>query len=445
MVNTAHNPVMHVALIHSRQDKAGVNIRNQIVALLDQNYHHGDRSYEFFEVESRLIHADGIDRKILCDLVIFLSRHSSVNPVPVLTVHVTGNFREAELGGKIRTLAPAAPGMMQAVLRELSGRCPSGYRTAYEVTHHGPTDICHPSFFVEIGSTEKEWTDEHAGKAVAESILAAEISSPPPIPLIGFGGNHYAARQTEIAWTTRGAFGHIAHSREVSKLDAAMIRQMAERTGAVAAYVDKKALKKEELAHLFPLLEASGIVRLSETEIAGLRGLSVKAYREARELAGSLIPGARCHVHALTGDPDLVGMRIDPALLAETLKAGEKTFLHNLDLLPLIHVSGADSRPVPLFITSEEKRSGIINDLNTLCVKIIRKKETTVTEGDHLIIQRVRFDPEKARDQGVPPGPLFGKLAEGRSVEVSGRVITPAMVSTGSEIRIHIPGLENIA
>ena len=37
-----------------------------------------------------------------------------------------------------------------------------------------------------------------------------------PVPLIGFGGTHYATRETEIALTSRGAFGHIAHTREVA-------------------------------------------------------------------------------------------------------------------------------------------------------------------------------------------------------------------------------------
>ena len=65
--------------------------------------------YEFIEVDERLIHAEHIDAQIDADLIIFLSRHYSVNPVPVLTVHVTGNFGTAEVGGTARTLAPAAP------------------------------------------------------------------------------------------------------------------------------------------------------------------------------------------------------------------------------------------------------------------------------------------------------------------------------------------------
>ena len=37
-----------------------------------------------------------------------------------------------------------------------------------------------------------------------------------------------------------------------------------------------------------------------------------------------------------------------------------------------------------------------------MCVKIIRSKEITATEKDTLIIRKVRFDPHKARELGVP-------------------------------------------
>jgi D-aminoacyl-tRNA deacylase len=173
--------------------------------------------------------------------------------------------------------------------------------------------------------------------------------------------------------------------------------------------------------------------------------LAFETYRAAREIAASASTGARCHVHALSGSCGLAEVPIDPVLLSETLKADERTFLKDLDKLPVIHVTGPDNRLLPIFITSADNRTGIINDLNTLCVKIIRIKEITATERDRLIIKRIRFDPVKAREYGIPAGPLYRELAEGRPVEAGGRVVTPAMVSTGSEIRIRIPGLENIA
>jgi D-aminoacyl-tRNA deacylase len=435
---------MKVALINSRQDKAGVNIRHHIEEILDTYQTSGmrvqDRTWQFIEVDERLINAEHIDENLDAELIIFLSRHYSVNPVPVLTVHVTGNFGTADVGGDPRTLAPAAPHMMQATLRALSKYCPEGYRVSYEVTHHGPTGLSLPSFFVEIGSSEKEWTDPIAGRAVAESVLSACPVN--PVPLIGFGGTHYATRETEIALTSRGAFGHIAHTREVPGLDEEMVRAMIAQSGAVAAYIDRKALNREELKKLTGMLKQIAFLQLSESEIKAIGHLSWETYRAVREMAEQACAGARCYIHDLKGEGTLCRIRINPELLNETIKSDERFFIENLNALGVVHLSNQDNRLLPEFITFEEHSSRIINDLNTLCVKIIRSKEITATEKDTLIIHKVRFDPRKARELGVPSGPAYKHLVSGQSVEVNGRWITPAMVSSCSEINIHIPGLE---
>jgi D-aminoacyl-tRNA deacylase len=438
---------MRVALVNSRQDKAGVNIRHHIEQLLaadpDSRWQEQGRTYEFFETEERLIHAEGVDEQIDADLVIFLSRHSSVNPVPVLTVHVTGNFGVAELGGSARTLVTAAPVMMQATLRALAKHCPEGYRVSYEVTHHGPTALHHPSFFVEIGSTEKEWIDPAAGQAVAEAVLdAVPIHA---VPLVGFGGTHYAVRQTEIALTSRGAFGHIAHTREIAGLDKAMIRGMQEQSGAVAAYIDRKAIDREVFNTLSVMLDQLAIPRFSESEIAAMGHLSWDTYQAVRAMAEQVSPGARCYIHDLKGEGPLILFRANPVLIAETAKSDEPGLIKNLDKLPVVHLSTQDNRLLPEFITYTEHSSQIINDLNTLCVKIIRNKEITATESDHLIITKVRFDPKKAHELGVPPGPAYKQLASGQSIAINGQEITPAMVSLRSETDIHIPGLEKFS
>jgi D-aminoacyl-tRNA deacylase len=434
---------MKVALVNSREDKAGQNIRHHIEQLLDTGIvtsrEHG-RTYEFFDVAGRLIHAEGVDKDIDADLVIFLSRHASTNPVAVLTVHVTGNFGNAELGGTPRTLAPAAPAMMQATLRALARHCPEGYRVSYEVTHHGPTGITHPSFFVEIGSTEKEWTDPAAGRAVAEAVLGATPIH--AVPLIGFGGTHYAARETEITLSSRGAFGHIAHTREVAQLDGPMVRQMVEKSGAVAAYIDRKALDRHSLEQLTGILDAIPVFRLSESEIAAMGHIPWDVYCSAKEHAREISNGSRCFIHALEGEGVLTEVSIDPVLLFETVKADEPGFVKGLCGLPIIHLSTHDNRILPVFLTYENHSSLIINALNTLCVKIIRSNEITTTENDYLTIRKVRFDPAKARERGVQPGPAYKRLASGEAVEQDGLVITPDMVASVHEIKVHIPGLE---
>jgi len=170
--------------------------------------------------------------------------------------------------------------------------------------------------------------------------------------------------------------------------------------------------------------------------------LSWETYRKVRVMAEQVCPGARCYVHNLQGEGTLCHVRINPELLNETIKSDEPLFIKNLDALGVVHLSTQDNRLLPEFITFEEHSSQIINDLNTLCVKIIRSKEIIATEKDSLIIHKVRFDPQKAREFGVPQGPVYKHLAAGQAIEINGRLITPEMVSSRSEITIRIPGLE---
>jgi len=434
---------MKVALINSRSDPAGCNIRQNIEQYLSKNdVQPRRRTYNFFEIEGRLIHAENVDADIDADLVIFLSRHSSMKPVPVLTIHATGNFGEAELGGNPRTLATAAPAMMQATLRGLSRYCPDNYRVSYEVTHHGPTGLCHPSFFVEIGSTEQEWTDPVAGDAVAKAVLNAAPCD--PIPLIGIGGTHYAPRQTAIALSTRGAFGHIASSpRQIELLDCGMVKAMAEKSGSVAAFIDRKAVPHCDLERIGKILDFLKIIRLSESEITSLGSLSWETYLKIRDLAAQVCRGARCIVHALDGSGPLTVISVDPVLFSEAKKCDEPALLMGFQELPLAHLTDENNVMLPHFVSFCRDSVRLINALNTLCVKIIRNRERTATEKDFLIIRKVRFDPGKARELGVPVGPAYRQLAEGQAVEVNGQVITPDRVSVTTETRIHIPGLEN--
>lgn len=397
-------------------------------------------SLAFHEIDGRLIHADGIDRDHPSDLILFISRHTSRDPAPVLTVHVTGNLAGAELGGKPLSLPPACPALMQAVLRELRARAPEGYAVSYEATHHGPTELSTPSLFAEIGSTAVEWEDALAGRAVAESILAARPIN--AVSLVGFGGNHYAARQTEIGCSSRGAFGHIAHSREVAALDEKMVRMMVERSRAVAAYIDRKALGPGDLSRLDGILGGIGLPVLSEGEILSLGGMEWPSYLAVRTLALTVHPGSRCHPQnlAVVRNPSVV--ELDPALVTEAAKADEGGLIAGLAPLPVVRLSGGGRRVLPLFITDEEERAGVIHGLINLCVKIIIERQDAAVEGDRLIIRRFRFDPGKARELGVPKGPLFGRLSAGGAISLDGRVITPSMVETARVTEIHIPGLE---
>lgn len=45
----------------------------------------------------------------------------------------------------------------------------------------------------------------------------------------------------------------------------------------------------------------------------------------------------------------------------------------------------------------------------------------------------------KAKNLGIPSGPLYSELMAGKPVEVGDSVIYPEMVMTETEKRIHIP------
>ncbi len=434
---------MRIALINSKVDAAGVNIRNHLQAVLADGGPWPlaeQHTLVFHEVDGRLIYQDRIDDAVDADLIIFISRHSSVQPVPALTVHVTGNYGTADLGGEPGMLAPAAPAWMHTVLRNLSVRAPEGYRVSYEVTHHGPTALSTPSFFVEIGSTAAEWADPAAGRAVAGSILSAAPEE--TINLIGFGGTHYAVRQTGIALSSRGAFGHIAPARQTGALDAALIRRMQEASRAVAAYIDKKSLSTGEAGRIERMLDDAGFLLLSESEILEASCLEWATYLRVRSLAETIAPGSRIRIHGLAGQGNPVPVGIIPDLVEETLKSNKEGFLAALNDLPVASLSKGSKEVLPTFIGFMDTSSRLASDITTLCVNLLLICENAVIDGDHLVLRKVRFDPEKARTLGIPKGPLFSMLAGGKAVEIEGRRITPDTVQTTSVKRIPIPGLE---
>ena len=136
-----------------------------------------------------------------------------------------------------------------------------------------------------------------------------------------------------------------------------------------------------------------------------------------------------------TGEEVPVTVSINPDLIAFAVKANKPGFIRGLEGLPVVHISSFENRLLPVFVTYSQYSSQIINALNTLCVKIIRSKEITATEKDFLIIHKVRFDPQKARNLGITAGPAYKQLAAGRPVEINGQVFTPAMVASERDNR----------
>ena len=201
------------------------------------------------------------------DLVVYLSKHRSESGRPSLTVHPIGNPGTAEFGGQPGNLVPAAARWMTAALRGLRREARGlPFEVTFEATHHGPY-LEAPTFYIEQGSTDLEWKDPEAARAIGRVLLNLEPTDDPIG--IGLGGGHYMPRQTDLALTKRIAFGHLLPSYvlDASALD--RVDRAAKRTpGARIAYVHRKSLAKPLLRMIEGRLESLGVRIIREADLA---------------------------------------------------------------------------------------------------------------------------------------------------------------------------------
>ncbi|KKG08757.1 D-aminoacyl-tRNA deacylase [Methanosarcina sp. 2.H.A.1B.4] len=233
-----------------------------------------DGKFRLVDIEEIHVFQDRLDKKLEAaglpaSLIIFASKHRSKEEINSLTVHCTGNSSgEARLGGLPKSLAVASPAAMKSILSEMKrlvGEKGLKYEVTLEVTHHGPTELSVPSIYAEIGSTEVQWTDPEAGEVAAKAILAVSLEKVPVA--VGFGGGHYAMRQTGLLLETDISFGHNFPKYQLEFADEALIRQAVEKSNAEFAYFDRKSMKSEDKKRISEILEKLGLKVLKESEI----------------------------------------------------------------------------------------------------------------------------------------------------------------------------------
>ena len=267
-------------LVASKADEASCSQMEEILQLAswvsdrpfggEETWRH--RDLRLVTIPEEHLYRDHLDRDLESafdqpvDLVVYLSKHRSESGRPSLTVHPIGNFGSAEFGGQPGTLVPSAPHWMTAALRGLrrEGR-ELGYEVTFEATHHGPY-LTAPTFYIEQGSTEREWADREAARAIARVLRDLQPLSAPVA--IGLGGGHYVPRHTDIALRRQIAFGHLipTYALEVSSSD--VINQAIERTaGATLAYLHRKALAKPTVRAAEACLESLGIQVIREADL----------------------------------------------------------------------------------------------------------------------------------------------------------------------------------
>ena len=182
---------------------------------------------------------------------VFLSRHAAESGRAALTSHTTGNFGEAQLGGKERELGRADPDLLKNYIIALSKRkerVPE-YQITVEATHHGPTSLAKPTLFVEIGATQRNWEDADAAKVVAEALLES-LLEPSIWTKVGvaFGGTHYPEKVNRTLVEGDMAVAYVVPKYALDKIDGAMMGQMLQRSTSPVRYalVDWKGMGSQK-------------------------------------------------------------------------------------------------------------------------------------------------------------------------------------------------------
>jgi D-aminoacyl-tRNA deacylase len=178
--------------------------------------------YDLLIIPTPAISADWLEEKYDYDGFVFLSKHAAESGVLALTCHSTGNFSEAKFGGNDRQVAVPHPNLQKAYLQELKKNEEkfSEFQITIEATHHGPTALSKPSIFIEIGTTEKQWTDESLCHSVASFVHKVMSNPIPENPVaICFGGTHYPSKFTSQLLDGKYALGTVIPKHALENLD----------------------------------------------------------------------------------------------------------------------------------------------------------------------------------------------------------------------------------
>ncbi len=238
-------------LVAYRDDPAGYNMAKFLLTKMkkDGDLYRGE-FYDLLIIPTPAISADWLEEKYQYNGFVFLSKHAAESGVLALTCHSTGNFSEAKFGGNERQLAIPHPDLQKAYLKTLwKNRSKfSKFDITIEATHHGPTALKKPAIFIEIGTTEKQWTDESLCASVAQivhEVMVSKIQSNPVA--ICFGGTHYPEKFTKMLLEGKFALGTVMPKHTLENLDETLFEHILEQNKmATAALLDWAGLGPEK-------------------------------------------------------------------------------------------------------------------------------------------------------------------------------------------------------
>ncbi|MCV0412827.1 D-aminoacyl-tRNA deacylase [Nitrosarchaeum sp.] len=210
-------------LVAYRDDPAGYNMANFLSQEMKKegDIYHG-KYYDLLIIPTPAISADWLEEKYDYDGFIFLSKHAAESGVLALTCHSTGNFSEAKFGGNDRQIAIPHPFIQKTYLQTLWKHKSifSDFQITIEATHHGPTALSKPTIFIEIGTTEKQWTDVTLCNSVASlvhQVMSGHIKASPIA--ICFGGTHYPDKFTNELLEGKYSLGTVVPKHALDNID----------------------------------------------------------------------------------------------------------------------------------------------------------------------------------------------------------------------------------
>ncbi len=250
-----------VLLVTSTKDQASTNIARGLVA------NHGFESTKIIllgnpvlqrgslllaTIDTELVNPPDLDTYFNPAAYVFLSRHRAESGIPSLTVHTTGNFTNEEyLGGRPREIGWINPDLQKNYMIALNRRRKQleGYQISIEATHHGPTSLRKPVLFVELGSSEKNWGDEYAGKMIGDAVIETlEDRKAWEKVAIAFGGTHYPEKLNKLLVDSEFALSAVVAKYYLDGIDDAMFGQIIQKTTKFPRYaaMDWKGMGKHK-------------------------------------------------------------------------------------------------------------------------------------------------------------------------------------------------------
>jgi len=195
---------------------------------------------------------------------IFLSKHRSDSQIPTLTCHCTGNFSDNPYGGNPREIAVSYPSLQKAYLKAITAarnRVPE-YDVIIEATHHGPTSLKKPVLFVELGSSEKQWSDGNAAGVICDALLSVLDNGIERCGKVGvaLGGTHYPTKFNKLLLESEFGLAAVASKHNLEAIDDQMLEQMIAKSVEKVTHivVDSKGLGSQK-DRIIKMAEKTGL------------------------------------------------------------------------------------------------------------------------------------------------------------------------------------------